>query len=357
MDALTVSASKATQIGTVLALFVRDVVGAAVTHYDRTDVAHDGASQDAGEGLLFGLIAVASALTFIGAICASQSEPKQQMSPELQLTQLGEISVTPETTDMESNPLFTIHAAEVIGERDRSGTMHERPPPRRPSAFEMDEDELANTKMAAGVLESHRRATMHLEDAQANKILARNQAKMRMSGKKFDLTSSDPKWLHYGLRKGDAISLLQGYHEQVSGLFLVRAKKPEAGLYALDVLYITNGQSMVEHYLISRTMTGAFEVSGRLLKSGARSLEVVIAELYGSSHIIAGPLTQFVPTATSGARNTGGGSLQGARLSFSARTRRPDDEGEAEAAVQASGSGMGGTSRSFGVDDDDELAC
>lgn len=53
--------------------------------------------------------------------------------------------------------------------------------------------------------------------------------------------SDEAPWMHSDLRKGDAMTLLNGSPDKCRGLFLVRAKKADAGMYVLDVMDESNG--------------------------------------------------------------------------------------------------------------------
>lgn len=78
-------------------------------------------------------------------------------------------------------------------------------------------------------------------------------------------------------------------------LFLVRLKHASKGQFALDTLAPgRTGQQAVESFLINRAPTGQMEMDGVLLKSGARTVEAVISELYAHNQFCL-PLSEFVP--------------------------------------------------------------
>jgi hypothetical protein len=92
----------------------------------------------------------------------------------------------------------------------------------------------------------------------------------------------------------DAIGLLQSFPRETTegSLFLVRVKNASLGQFALDVL--PPGSRAIESFLIKRAVTGAMEMDGILLKSGARNVESVIAELYANNQFCV-PLSEYVP--------------------------------------------------------------
>lgn len=74
--------------------------------------------------------------------------------------------------------------------------------------------------------------------------------------------SSDPRWIHATINKREAKELLLA-NATKPGLFLVRPKKPEEGIYALDMVVAGEGGLEVEQHVISRAGTGEFVFDGK----------------------------------------------------------------------------------------------
>mmetsp|Transcript_36899 Transcript_36899/g.96648 ORF Transcript_36899/g.96648 Transcript_36899/m.96648 type:complete len:282 (-) Transcript_36899:1625-2470(-) len=216
-------------------------------------------------------------VTFAAAVCAMGGKPggadgggrgaeTQEERVRRSIMKRDRLN-TADTVGMESNVLYAMQ-------------QNSRPsiPPQALAAEDWDEDELANQKMK-GAIDRHRAMS-----------LARSRSKQA-----FQLASDRPPWLHNNVKKREAIELLKSYERGSNSgtLFLVRIKNVDKGQYALDTL--VSGSPDVESFLISRAGTGQMEFDGVLLKSGARTVEAVIAELYGSNMFVE-PLTEFVPS-------------------------------------------------------------
>lgn len=206
------------------------------------------------------------------------------------------------TVSMEANPLYEV--------KQKSNNLESRASIISPD--DVDEDELANNEMSGSVMRARALTAERMKrpnDAAATAAPGISLGSVSSAVPLISFDSDEPTWLHNELKKGDSVNMLKSFPNKCDGLFLVRAKKADVGMYALDVLNEINGEYAVESYLVSRTTTGLFEVDGRLTKSGARSIEGVIAELRGSGNLICTPLTRELPRteiASAGGRDLSG---------------------------------------------------
>lgn len=148
------------------------------------------------------------------------------------------------------------------------------------SRVSLDEDELANAQMEAGVAASHTRS-QRFQDGGGNSL---------------SLESSQPKWLHMGVTRPVAEKMLLAAPAQ--GLFLFRAKKIASGQYALDVVNDDGGSFSVAHHAITRSVLGEFQVDGRPVDGGPRTLEALVEALSHRNHLLRHPLGDGLPFAS-----------------------------------------------------------
>eukprot|EP00037_Helgoeca_nana_P025282 m.274577 g.274577 ORF g.274577 m.274577 type:complete len:310 (+) comp26901_c1_seq1:593-1522(+) len=240
--------------------------------------------------------------TYVAAVCASNAKGKSDESGKESHEERTRRSIkmrdrlnTADTIGMATNELYTMN------KNARTSTMHIREAVEDPREGDLDEDELANAKMQ-GTLARHRAHTL----AKASKNPRSKTTDTPSSpgslitpsspgsSPRMRLASDEPPWLHANVKKRDAIGLLQSFPRETTegSLFLVRVKNASLGQFALDVL--PPGSRAIESFLIKRAVTGAMEMDGILLKSGARNVESVIAELYANNQFCV-PLSEYVP--------------------------------------------------------------
>jgi len=264
----------------------------------------DGNISHRNDGLFTALTSLASVVlgmalvVLLSMACASREKSKtptvkspEELQDEVFTNETG--STNHKRVSMEANPVYLLKKRNEEEKAKKEEKVKEVAALKSSSTADgiigdsnVDEDEQANVNYR--VSQNRARAlvkSMHEDSVGKNQLT---------------FTSATP-WLHFGIRKGDSVQALESHPKKQDGLYLVRAKRPEAGMYALDVLHLIEKKFVVENYLIVRSKTGIFEVDGRLSKSGSRTLEEVVLELHGSSNLIKSPLTHGIPAAVDAA--------------------------------------------------------
>eukprot|EP00040_Diaphanoeca_grandis_P019735 m.104448 g.104448 ORF g.104448 m.104448 type:complete len:306 (+) comp27569_c1_seq1:261-1178(+) len=254
--------------------------------------ANDPLAFHASQVTILGACVGAMLVIFMAFGCASKkNEDGTPADDNQQAKAIGDLGIDESRVSMEANPVYLLKRRQ---EEERIQEAQEKIEEKRIMEARQS---TANRMVGDPLIDED-------EQASANISLAERRAKALTQSvyddsslqKALVLTTSTP-WLHHGIRKGDSMNVLNNHPHKQDGLFLVRAKKQDSGMYALDVLHLLGGKYMVENYLVSRSKTGIFEVDGRLTKSGARALDEVILELHGSSNLIQTPLTRGIPAA------------------------------------------------------------
>eukprot|EP00043_Microstomoeca_roanoka_P020192 m.240098 g.240098 ORF g.240098 m.240098 type:complete len:295 (-) comp17128_c1_seq1:730-1614(-) len=143
---------------------------------------------------------------------------------------------------------------------------------------EEDEDELANVRMEAQQLRAHRAQSVSLKHVS----LKRSRA-----------------FIHHNTRRPDAEAMLREHVAQTgeSGVFLIRAKREDEGLYALDVAWKdeVSNSVYVTHHLLNRSQTGVYMVDEQVFDR-LMSIEDVITYLSKPrNRALPGTLSTFIP--------------------------------------------------------------
>eukprot|EP00039_Didymoeca_costata_P020280 m.340727 g.340727 ORF g.340727 m.340727 type:complete len:194 (-) comp19488_c0_seq1:126-707(-) len=121
------------------------------------------------------------------------------------------------------------------------------------------------------------------EDELSNRNMARTESVTSRDKKSFRMGSGIPQWLHTNITKRQAIELLKAEDSPVSGIFLVRAKANNPGVYVLDVGIMENEMLVLYHYPITRSTNGEMVIDERPSSTGARTIEGLIDELHKSN--------------------------------------------------------------------------
>eukprot|EP00051_Salpingoeca_urceolata_P007191 m.95397 g.95397 ORF g.95397 m.95397 type:complete len:297 (+) comp15153_c0_seq2:383-1273(+) len=124
-------------------------------------------------------------------------------------------------------------------------------------------------------------------------------------GGSFRLSNS-PQWIHEGLNRKEAAQLLREQTAQ-NGTFIVRAKKPEEGLYALDIGNLNDaGEVMVSHHVISRAETGQYLLDDQVFDR-FNSMESLVSYLMkpGNKALRKGYLTKGIKASVSADNHDG----------------------------------------------------
>ena len=108
-------------------------------------------------------------------------------------------------------------------------------------------------------------------------------------------------FVHHKTRRPEAEELLLNHVRETgeSGVFLLRAKREDEGMYALDVAWhdAASNSAYVTHHLLSRSQTGVYMVDEQVYDR-LMSLEDVISYLSRQRNkALPGPLTTFLPAS------------------------------------------------------------
>jgi len=187
--------------------------------------------------------------------------------------------------------------------RDRAATVGmEGNPLYKPKGATSSVEELANRQEA----QQKGRAAAEADDdedavADRRTTISNGSAAPRSM---FSMDSGAPAWLHMGMTKRESIEMLNADSTPESGMFLIRAKARVAGQYVLDLGVLENDTLVLEHYAILRSAaTNEFLINDRASKTGARTVESLVAELHGSTNLIRCSLVRGVgkPVGNAGA--------------------------------------------------------